>query len=361
MKNYSTYAYLMTNTPEEAALLDEWIDEREAEIRVAKTELPEEIKNTQHSQKDIDDVRGEYDDDIQPGQIRILSKRFTEDPDVIPYVGVLERWNDEMWLVVPFSQYSTPAISGEMATGINICGLQVIQAWNGRTMHDCLLEKSFLFGAMDEAIRAQALALFRHKFAGTKLPVSFSAQRGSEIIMEADPRRDYVAETIARLRPLSTAVKATERVLAEIYSRAEDENRRDEPELVKKSSGILFVDFKAMKARQKDAVLVQPWYGTDEYALAAGSKTRQRTETFLVSETELSLTYSPEEKCAVLTFYDKDDRPDSSYDGYAVLGTGFEFLGTFKDGTIRVPSESVKNWFQITDQEGGAVAVVKKG
>lgn len=371
-KKYSTYASIFTETPETAVLFDSWLRERmndqdlrreaEMEMNDPASELPWQDRERLSAACD------KYDDDIRVGQIRILSKRFTEDPDVIPYVAVLEQWDEGMWLVAPFSQYSTPATSGEMATGIAVFGLRVLQAWNGRTVQDRLLEKSFLFGQMDESLRGQALALFRHEFAGMDLPVGFPAQRGSAIVVEADPRRDYIAETIERMRPLSTAVKATERVLGEIYGSEEVENRGEdktlagEDEAAKGTGGLLRVDFGAAVERQKANTLTQPFFGSEAYAerLAAGNRDQQKTETFVVSETELSLTYSPEERCAVLTFYDKDDKPDGSYDGYAVLGTGFEFLGTFKDGSVRVPSELVKNWFQITDREGNAVTVVKK-
>lgn len=341
---YSTYASLFTETPNAAVAFDRWMAER-----IQGQEAAEEIKNELRDFLKQDNVRlsaavDAYDSDIKEGQIRILSKRFTDDPDVIPYVVVLERWNKDMWLVAPFSQYGTPATPGEMKTGLDIYGLRVLQAWNARTVQPCLLEKSWLCREVGDALRKQALALFRHEFGGKELPADFSAERGSPIIFEADPRCDFQAESIARLRPLSTAVKATERILSEL----EEAKSTSENEDLK--SGILRIDF------MRSSVL-----DTDDYALAAGDAEKQKTEDYSVGDDELSVTHSPEEKVSIFTFYDQDDKPEVSYDGYGLLGGEVEFLGTFKDGTLRVPTVCIKEGFQIVDSDGNAVKVTPRG
>ena len=147
-----------------------------------------------------------YDENIAVAQIRILSKQYTTDPDIIPYVAVVDKWDENMWLIVPFSPYKTPATPGEMETGLKNYGLHVLQAWNGRTVQESILKKSYLFGELPESVRHEALALFRHEFGGVPLPTDFTAKRGSPIIEASDPRREYQDECIERLKPLAEAV-----------------------------------------------------------------------------------------------------------------------------------------------------------
>ncbi len=320
MKN-SLYATLLTGNPHDAGLVDAWLDERIASS--ASVDLPDEITSTRQDNNRLAKAvtADEYDGNIAPGQIRILSKRFTADPDVIPYVAVLEQWSEGMWLVAPFSQYSYPATPGEMTTGIRHVGLRVMQAWNARTMHGCLLAKSFLFGELPDDVRQECLALFRHETGGRDLPEGFKALRGCAITIEGDPRRDYVAETISRLRPLSTAVKATEWALADCQA--------------------------VIPGGTRDP----SFWIRREVSVAAGS-TLPVTQKCKVHESELWLTHDPEQKKVLMAFYDSDGEPTHEYDGCAVLGRGIEFLGTFLDGTLSVPDDAVLENFKLTDPDG---------
>lgn len=333
-KNENTlYASLLAGSPEEALMLDAWLDERTVDVGQDADGLPDEVKYVRQDNTRLARAAGDYDGEIVSGQIRILSKRFTADPDVVPYVAVLDEDQDGKWIVAPFSKYSYPATPGEMATGIRHAGLRVIQAWNARAMHGSLLAKSYLFGEMPDSVRRDGLALFRHETAGVDLPEDFSSLRGCAIGMDADPRRDYIEETISRLRPLSTAVKATERI--RVVKRAED-------------MGMEFAE-RMVKSRLVD----------EEEKLAAG-KRRPHSETYDVGEIELDLEYSPEAEAVTMTFYDADDETYLGYDGYGLLGANQEFLGTFRNGFIRVPVESVRDSFMLTDSDGEAVEVVER-
>ena len=199
---YNVFASLLSAKPEDIGMIAAWMADREAE----KDVMNMEVMTCGHDATRLNEVRGDYDGNISVGDVRILSKQFTSEPDVIPYVAVLEEWERGMWLIVPFSHYATPATPGEMSTGIDMRGLRVLQAWNGRTVQDDILKKSFLFDRLSDKVREDALALFRHEMGGVDLPTSFSAQRGVPIVNEADPRREYVAESIARLQPLANAV-----------------------------------------------------------------------------------------------------------------------------------------------------------
>ena len=228
-----------------------------------------------------------------------------------------------MWLVAPFSQYSYPATSGEMATGIRHVGLRVMQAWNARTIQQSLLAKSFLFGELPDDVRQECLALFRHEMGGRDLPENFKALRGGAITIEADPRRDYIAETIARLRPLSTAVKATERALA-------DRENDIQKTLLSRPFG-----------KRAAASL----------AYAAGTE-RPVTKKYKVGESELWLTSDPDQDMVLMSFYDVNGEPTREYDGSAVMGQGIDFVGTFMNGMFSAPTDVVGEGFSLADPDG---------
>ena len=333
MKN-SLYTTLLTDNPHDAEMLDAWLDERAASMDTI--ELPGEIVSARQDNRRLAEAVGEYDGNIVPGQIRILSKRFTADPDVIPYVAVLEQWYEGMWLVAPFSQYSYPATPGEMATGIRHVGLHVMQAWNARTMQESLLAKSYLFGELSDDVRQDCLSLFRHEMGGRGLPENFKALRGGAITMEADPRRDYIAETIARLQPLSTAVKAVERFSAEHERQELAGKLRSESE----------------KRWPKSKCIEE-----EEMKLASAGTRKPRTKSYDVGGIALDLEFSPEADEVVMTFYGDDDEKYLGNDGYGVFGFKREFLGTFQNGSIRVSAASVRDSFIIVNVDGEEVNV----
>lgn len=205
-KDFTVYASLLAERPEDVAVIASWLAERARAEAASLQEAAEDTSSFIQDNVRLAEASGGYDVGIASGQIRILSKRFTSDPDVVPFVAVLEEWEEGMWLVAPFSQYSTPATPGEMATGEDSFGLEVLQVWNSRTVQTTLLERSFLFGEIPAETVAEASALFRHELGGTDLPSGFKSRRGAPIAIKDDPRRDYLAESIARLAPLSNAV-----------------------------------------------------------------------------------------------------------------------------------------------------------
>lgn len=200
--DFSVYASLLSSTPSDARNIASWLADREAARDAMKMNVEETVQDSTL----MATASGEYDENIAVAQIRILSKQYTAEPDVIPYIAVVDKWDDDMWLVLPFSPYKTPATPGEMETGIDAYGLHVLQAWNGRTVQEAILKKSYLFGELSENVRNDALALFRHEFGGVSLPSDFSARRGCPIVEAADPRREYLHECIERFNPLANAV-----------------------------------------------------------------------------------------------------------------------------------------------------------
>ncbi|MBO4287179.1 MAG: hypothetical protein J5985_03315 [Kiritimatiellae bacterium] len=334
-KETSVYASLFTDTSADAALFAAWFAERESERDIR--EMASEDEDGKMDVKRLVAASGGYSPDIEAGQIRILSKRFVTNPQIVPFVAVIEKWDADMWLIMPFSPYATPATPGEMDSGLGLMGRKVMQAWNARTIQERLLAKSFLCGELDEDVKKEAAALFRNQLAGTRLPNSFSARRGPAILLDEDPRRDYVAENILRFQPLSTAVKATERLLLDEEKRIQQQER-----------GRMFAD-----------MIAETPFLDEEYRLAAGTR-RPRIETYDVGGISLDLEYSPEAEEVCMTFYDANDERYLGNNGYGVFGSDQEFLGIFMDGTIRIPAASVRESFIIVDSAGEAVKVKGK-
>lgn len=328
------YARLFTKIPEDAELFDRWLDEREGEKDFRKTEAAAGGDARIDAARLANAFGGYAEEPIAAGQIRLLSKRYTEDPWTPPFVAVLEEWMDGMWLVAPFSPYATPATPGEMATGIPLMGRETLQAWNARTMQDDLLEKSFLCGALAKGTLEEARALFRNQLAGTPLPENFAALRGPALRLSSDPRREHVEESVARLRPLSTAVKALERALAEKEAAAE-----------------------AWAARLRE-MAERLALGREELRMAAGTH-QAATKSFQAGagETPLDVEVSPETGMATLTFYGEDGNPSADFDGCGLMGADLEFLGTFGGGSLRVPAAALEGGFRLVDPEGMPVDV----
>ncbi len=329
----NVYASLFVDTPADAALFASWLDERESERDIR--EMASEDESPDVDSRALAGVWGGCSFDNAPRQIRILSKRYVTDPLVVPFVAVIEKMDEDMWLIAPFSQYATPATPGEMDSGIGLMGREVVQAWNARTIHARLLAKSFLCGELDAKVTDEVAALSRNQLAGTELPDTFSARRGPAIALEADPRRDYVEETISRFQPLSTAVKAMNRIQAELGR-------------LSQKMGNMFAE-----------KIGRPKIVDEQYRLAAGTR-KPCTESYDVGGVALDLEFSPEAGKVAMTFYDADDEKYLGHDGYGLFGGDREFLGTFQDGTIQVPAESVRDSFMIVDVDGEAVPVSSK-
>lgn len=145
------------------------------------------------------------------GEIRILSSQLIDNPDMVPYFAVISPWEDDFWLIMPFSRFSVPATAGEIATGMQFSPLRVLQVWNARTAQACLLAKSWsLNETLPENIRQASDDLFRHLLGGRALPTGFAPQRGPALRNPLDIRHNYLAEESAQFAVLTNRVAQLE-------------------------------------------------------------------------------------------------------------------------------------------------------
>ncbi len=333
----SLVSRILSDNDADASLLDAWLAERDADLALRK--VPD---SDDSSTVDVDRLRkavSPYDADVRPGQIRILSPKFVSDDDAIPYVAVLDRWMEDLWLVAPYSPYSFPASTGEMATRDPIVGRRVLQCWNVRTAHESLVAQSRLAGSLDDSVRQDALALFRHVTAGTDLPESFQALVGPPVLSKVDPRCEFLSESAARYEPLTAAACETEAALA----RAER-----------------FAAFRSAIAerlaaaidRFKDLIRV-PAYGIPAYALASADKPLQTTETFRVPSrgVELDVKYTPSEGKVRLVVYRNGELDASSLEGFVVADKDASPVGEILNGVLVADSAALKDGFLLVDPD----------
>ena len=85
----SLFSRILSDNDSDAALLDAWIAERNADLAlraVQDADLPFSV----NSERLAESVKP-HNADVRPGQIRVLSPKYVSDHDAIPYVAVLER------------------------------------------------------------------------------------------------------------------------------------------------------------------------------------------------------------------------------------------------------------------------------
>lgn len=334
---YALFSRILSDTDADAELLDAWLSEREADRSLRS--LPDDPLPFTVDAERLADAAAPFDGTVEPGQIRILSTEFVSGGDALPFVAVLDRWMADLWLVAPFSPYSTPASPGEMASGVRFAGRRVLQCWNARTAHESLVSRSRVVGVLGESARRDALALFRHVASGAALPDSFEALVGPPVLSEADPRREFLAESAVRYAPLTAAARETEAALARVERLAAFKDA-----IVDRIKDIL--------DRFKDYVRV-PAYATPGYALSAADKSLQTTETFLVPSRglELDLKHTPSEGKVRLVVYKDGECEPNALEGVVVTDNNLSPIGEISGGVLVADSAAFENGFLLVDPD----------
>lgn len=328
--NSTLISRIFTDNVADAEVLDQWLEERDID-KTLREHSNEPLPFSVDAER-LGKIAAPYDAKVEPGQIRILPTDLISDDTVFPYVAVLDRWMEDIWLVAPFSPYSFPATDGEMATGIPLVGQRVLQCWNARTAHECLIGKSYVMGALDEKVRNDALALFRHVSAGAELPADFSALVGSPILSKADPRSEYLVESAVRYEPLTRAAQKLEAKFAVVERIAE----------------------------RKTQILQSAWFihtgigDAQQLALAAGDKTKETSRTIPIPAlgVEIDIKHSPSEGKARLVVYGQDGLRDSNtLEGFVVVDKDGSPVGLIEDGVLIVEAAALTEKIQILDPE----------
>ena len=333
----SLFSRILSDNDEDAALLDAWLSERHADKALQPLEN-DQAPFSVDAQR-LGKAAAPHDKGVAPGQIRILSPKLVCGDDAIPYIAVLDHWMEDLWLIAPYSPYSYPASDGEMVSGDMLVGRRVLQCWNARTAHESLVAQSYVAGTLDESVRADALALFRHVAAGAPLPDSFAALVGAPVLSKADPRREYLAESVARYAPLTSAARETEAALALEERRAAFRE-------------ALAERLAAPRDRFAEYIRV-PAYGTPDYALVAGDRSVQKTETFIVSSlgVELDVKFTQDEGKVRLVIYKDGEIDGSALEGVVVANREAMPVGEIRNGVFVADGNALKDGFLLIDPD----------
>lgn len=321
--NNMAFSIMLTDDENEAAILDAWLRERDLDVYL-RSQCDDPLPFSVDTDR-LKKAAAPHDKNVASGQIRVLSPNLISGNGSMPYIAVLDRWMEDIWLVAPFSPYSTPALTTEMTTGIPLAGQEVLQCWNARTAHESLIGRSYVMGSLDEIVRKDAIALFRHAMAGVALPSGFSAKVGVPIRAKADPRREYLAESMARYAPLTEAALGTEATLArnEILAERLSWSRN------------WMRNFRAAG-------------GQHAAALAAGSAPKQQTRMLYFDGGMLAVSIM--ESTATLRVYDSNGNDSNVLDGYSVVAEN-ECLGAMSDGFFQTSVGKIANGFVLVSPE----------
>jgi len=145
-----------------------------------------------------------YDEQVNAGQIRLLSRTLTGETCRPVYLAVLvEPQESEAWVIAPFSAYSVPALPGELLLrSADALSLRSLCLWNNRSMAEAELACSWIADEMSKNELQDALSLLLNLQEGTKIPKELAARTGPPIIHSDDPRRIYRQEEKAMMDSL---------------------------------------------------------------------------------------------------------------------------------------------------------------
>ena len=151
-----------------------------------------------------------FDDNIQPGEIRLLSSAIVPDSQRPYYAAVIKQWEEDMVLIAPYSPFTVPATTGEFLTGREDFSLATLELWNARTVPIVLLNKSWLVDQLSETEQKEAFAVFANITSGKDLPEELRDRAGIPIVNPKDPRIEYQKEEAALLAPLQNRIQMYE-------------------------------------------------------------------------------------------------------------------------------------------------------
>jgi hypothetical protein len=190
--------------------LSRWLLERELEQKMGETPMPgEEAEDTDLDLASFPDLLRSYDATIQPGQIRLFAPAAHSGLDGLLYFSVLKDWEENEWLIAPFSRYSSPVLPGELLLQREDTHLQTLCLWNARTMQKEQVEKSWIDSSLGTKELEESLAVFRSQLTGHELPDALKERIGSHIVRPDDPRIEYQNEEVLRLDRFQNPLAST--------------------------------------------------------------------------------------------------------------------------------------------------------
>ena len=269
---------------------------------------------------------------VERGQIRLLSQMSFP-----TYVAVLDKWNDDGFLIAPFSRFGRPATDEEFKTAYDGGAfMRVLQIWNARSAMEATLRRSWLVGTLPKQDLDDALLLWKWSIGDVAdLPERTSERTGVPIYRTDDPRLDYRREALENFAAFD----------AEDDANAEKEENGDANEFTTE----------VFWARMERLGFVRRAAEEATVAAAAASVSANPRRTFLVEgvPAKLRAEYSRSEKCLAFSVWDGKHRVKSdALDGFSlVVEPGTERV-PIRDKSARIPAPSPSAAFVLLDPAG---------
>lgn len=138
-----------------------------------------------------------FNTDLAAGQIRLLGC----DTSRMTYVVLLRRWEDDSFVVMPFSAFKYPATDEEFKPSYDGGVFQhVLQAWNTRTVADDMLKRSWLVGELPQQDIDDAWRMWEHTLGGKALDAGLLSRTGLPIYRDHDPRLRYKQDELDNMK-----------------------------------------------------------------------------------------------------------------------------------------------------------------
>lgn len=143
-----------------------------------------------------------------PGQIRALDTSLTMIQEGMRTVLVLSQWENNYWLVAPFSKYTFPAVPGEISIDADFKNYSVVESWNALVVPDFFLSKKTQYlRDVSEQIRKDACEVFFHELTDMEISEGIKNRIGPEIKSEFDVRVQYLLDEKQEFEPFRISVK----------------------------------------------------------------------------------------------------------------------------------------------------------
>ena len=257
-----------------------------------------------------------FDEDVQEGQIRLLSQ--TEE---ITYIAILKQWANNLFVVAPFSHFNAPATDDELKmTFDGGLFLRTLQIWNIRTLHVETLKKTWLVGKMPAKDMADAWQLWRYSLGRTNdISDDIILRTGLPIYKKEDPRLEYEDHCLANFAKLdSEDLETCESEDLETSEEVFDEEKYTFEELFMITMISLF--------RPAQSVLA----AADEKENPFGEYTVYGKNISII------IQYDLDEQKLHVDVYGADGDFTTELDGWSFVDSFNEEIAKIKDGRIRI-------------------------
>lgn len=258
-----------------------------------------------------------FDEDISVGQVRAISG--TRD---VTYVLVARQWDEQSWLVIPFSSFSMPATDTELKLKIDGgLGLRVVQLWNARSLLTETIAKSWLVHTLSDDDVADVCSAWQWSVGIGELTDDQLSRMGMPIMRRDDPRIEYEDAALANFAELDAADFADTKRKAWLAS--VQEAMGDMGDVVKVPFG------NAEEFAWPSCGLVAAAFVARDYALAASDAEKAVSAKCRVGgfNGTVYIRYVPSTRSLNIRVFGVDGNRSTALDGWHVFGSGAKPLG----------------------------------